>query len=175
MQSSTKKPSDRAGAGARGLRVIAVFEAAKGLLVLFAGFGLLSMIHQNLQGLADNLVRHFHLNPSSRYPHIFMEAAAGLTDVRLWLLAMLAFGYAALRLVEAWGIWRDRQWAKWLAVAVGGIYLPLELYELFHGVSGIKVGMLSVNIGIVLYMGTALWHSQHGCRDFGNSVAVPRP
>jgi uncharacterized membrane protein (DUF2068 family) len=145
---------------ARGVRVVAVFEGAKGALVLLAGFGLLSIVHENLQRLAEELVRHYHLNPASAYPRIFLDAAARLSDVRLWLLATLAFAYAALRLAEAYGLWRERRWAEWFAVASGGIYLPIEIYELFQGLSAIKVGTLAVNLGIVLYMGVTLWRSR---------------
>ena len=117
-----------------------------------------------MQRLAEDLVGHFHLNPASRYPRIFIEAANRSSDVRLWLLAALAFGYAALRLAEAYGLWRRRRWAEWFAVASGGIYVPIEIYELFHGLSTIKVATLVVNVGIVLYMGHALWHSRRALR-----------
>jgi uncharacterized membrane protein (DUF2068 family) len=147
-------------AGATGVRVVAVFEAMKGLIVLAVGFGLLSVINQDVQQLAEELVRHYHLNPASRYPRIFIDAVDRLSDMRLWLLALLAFGYAALRIAEAYGLWRGRRWAEWFAVASGGIYVPIEIYELFHGLSKIKVGMLTVNICIVLLMGVALCGSR---------------
>ena len=56
-----------------GLRIVALFEGAKGVLVLAAGFGLLSLIHHDVQGMAEEVVRHFHLNPASRYPRIFLQ------------------------------------------------------------------------------------------------------
>jgi len=146
----------------RGVRVVAVFEAAKGVLVLMAGFGLLSILHQDVQRVAEEIVRHFHLNPASRYPRIFVAAADRVSDMRLWVLATLAFGYATVRLAEAYGLWRRRRWAEWFAVASGGLYVPIEIYELFHGLSTIKIATLTVNVGIVLYMGHALWRSRSG-------------
>jgi uncharacterized membrane protein (DUF2068 family) len=145
-----------------GVRAVALVEAAKGTLILVAGLGLLSLIHKDLQLLAENLVRHFHLNPASRYPRIFIEAAERVSDARLWLLAALAFGYAVMRMAEAYGLWRGQRWAAWLAVASGGLYVPIEVYELFHGVSTIKAGTLIVNVGIVSYMGFVLWRSRQG-------------
>jgi uncharacterized membrane protein (DUF2068 family) len=142
---------------ASGVRVIAAFEAAKGLLILFAGLGLLSIIHHDLQSLSEEVVRHFHLNPASRYPRIFLELADRFADVRLWLLAALAFGYAGMRLVEAYGLWHARRWAEWLAVASGAIYVPIEIYELFSGLSPLKVGTLALNVAIVAYLGWTLW------------------
>jgi hypothetical protein len=47
-----------------GLRIVALFEGAKGVLLLAAGFGLLSLIHDDVQKMAEELVRHFHLNPA---------------------------------------------------------------------------------------------------------------
>jgi len=65
---------------ARALKVVAVFEACKGLLVLFAGVALFSLIHQNIQSVAEQLVGHMHLNPAKHIPGIFIEAAGSLTD-----------------------------------------------------------------------------------------------
>ena len=45
----------------RGIRFVAVFEAAKGLIVIAAGFGLLGLLHRDVQAIAEELLRHFHL------------------------------------------------------------------------------------------------------------------
>ena len=84
---------------ASGVRLIAAMEAAKGQVVLVAGLGLLRFVHADLEVIAEDLVRHFHLNPARRYPRIFLELADRLSDVRMWLLALLAFTYASLRLI----------------------------------------------------------------------------
>ncbi|WP_052263275.1 DUF2127 domain-containing protein [Geobacter pickeringii] len=131
------------------LRTIACFEAAKGLLVILAGLGLLALIHRDVQAIAEEIVRHFHLNPASRVPRIFLEAAGTADGPRLKLLALGAFGYATLRLAEAWGLWRGRAWAEWLGIVSGGIYLPLEVYELFLSVTPVKIGTFLVNLAVV--------------------------
>jgi uncharacterized membrane protein (DUF2068 family) len=143
-----------------GLRVVAAFEAAKGLLVLAAGFGLLSVLHKDVATVAEELVRHLHLNAASRTPRIFLDAMERLSDVRLWVLAVLAFAYATLRLIEAYGLWRRRRWAEWVAVASGGIYLPFEIYELARGPSWLKASTFAANVVIVLYMTYALRESR---------------
>lgn len=135
-----------------GLRAVAVFEAAKGALVLAAGFGLLSLIHRNVQDFAGQLVAHLHLNPAKGYPRIFLDAVAGVSDARLWMLAALALAYAVVRWIEAYGLWRGRRWAEWFAAASGAIYVPAELYELAHGPDSMKVLLLTVNVCIVAYM-----------------------
>ena len=140
----------------KGERLIAVFEAAKGAIVLLVGLGLLAIVHQDAQSVAEEIVRTLHLNPAKRYPHIFLQAAERYSDVRLWVLAALAFGYAALRLAEAYGLWFGRRWAEWVAVLTGGFYILIEIDALSHGASWVKVGALAVNAGIVAYLGWTL-------------------
>lgn len=137
-----------------GVRAIAVFEAAKGVLVLAIGTGLLSMsmIHRDLEPLAAQLLSHLHLDPASRYPRIFADAAAAMTDGRLRLLAVGAAGYALLRFVEAYGLWQDKRWAEWFAAITAAIYIPFELYELAHRVTALAIGALVLNIVVIAFM-----------------------
>jgi uncharacterized membrane protein (DUF2068 family) len=135
-----------------GLRVVSLFEAAKGLLVLLTGFGILAYIHQDLHLAAERLVRHFHLNPASSYPRIFIDLADHVTDAQLWLLAFSALLYALVRFVEAYGLWQARRWAEWFGLLMGAIYIPLELYEITRGVTWPKVTLLLVNAGVVGYL-----------------------
>jgi uncharacterized membrane protein (DUF2068 family) len=142
------------------VRAVALFEGAKGALVFLAGFGALSLIHHDAQRLAEQMIVHFHLNPARRYPRIFIEAAANLTDARLLLLAGLAGMYGSIRFVEAYGLWRERRWAEWFAVVSGTIYIPFEVYELLKGTAWLSLAALLVNILIVGLMGNALWRKR---------------
>jgi uncharacterized membrane protein (DUF2068 family) len=135
-----------------GLRAVAVYEAAKGALVLLAGFGLLSLMQQDLQYFAEQLVAHLHLNPAKGYPRIFIDAMTNVTDTRLWLFAVFALGYAGVRWIEAYGLWLGKRWAEWFAVASGGIYVPAEVYEIMRGVTLTKIMLLIVNVCIVAYL-----------------------
>ncbi len=140
----------------RALRVVALFEAGKGLLVLFAGLAVFSLMHQNIQVAAEQLVGYMHLNPAHHFPKIFIEAAAHLTDHRIILLALLAFSYSVIRFVEAYGLWFARRWAEWFALISAGIYMPIELYELAKGFSWLKIGFVFINLMVVLSMVLAL-------------------
>lgn len=136
----------------RGVRAVAVFEALKGTLVIAAGFGLLSLIHHDIQATAEHLVRHAHLNPARHYPRVFIEAASHVDDARLKTLAVLAFVYAVVRFVEAYGLWRMKAWAEWFAIISGSIYLPVEAYELFERATWVRGFVLLVNGCIVAYL-----------------------
>lgn len=65
--------------------------------------------------------------------------------------------YALVRFAEAYGLWWERRWAEWLAALSGGIYVPVEIYELSRGVSAIKAAALVLNLCVVAYVLRALW------------------
>jgi uncharacterized membrane protein (DUF2068 family) len=146
--------------GKSGLRIVSIFEAAKGLLVLLAGFGVLAYIHKDLHLAAEHLVRHFHLNPASHYPRIFLDLSNHVTDVQLWLLALSALLYATVRFVEAYGLWLQRRWAEWFGLFAGGIYVPIEIFEVMRKVTSPRVTLLIINTAIVVYLSFIIYQSK---------------
>jgi uncharacterized membrane protein (DUF2068 family) len=143
-----------------GLRIVAAFEATKGLLVLLAGCGILSAIHKDLHEAAVHLVRALHLNPAKHYPSIFIDTADKVTDLQLWMLALSALLYAVVRFVEAFGLWRQMQWAEWFGLLSGAMYIPLEIFEASREFTWPRITVLLVNLGVVGYLGDALLKSR---------------
>jgi uncharacterized membrane protein (DUF2068 family) len=144
-----------------GVRTIAAFEALKGTLVLLVGMGMLRFIHRDLQDTAEELVRHFHLSPSSHYPRIFLALTARITDGWLWAFALGSVAYSALRFAESWGLWHGRAWAEWLAAISGGIYVPFEIVEVAKKLTALRVASLVTNLIVVSYMVALLWRRRH--------------
>jgi uncharacterized membrane protein (DUF2068 family) len=142
------------------MRAVALLEAAKGAIVFGAGFGLLSLLHRDVRQIAVSLVTRLHIDPERHGAGVFLNAAAQLNDARLWGLAALAFVYSALRLAEAYGLWRARRWGLWLGAAGGAIYVPVELYELWHKPGPLKVVTLAINVAIVVYLVSNLYRQR---------------
>lgn len=138
------------------VRLVAIFEALKGLIVVLAGFGLLSMVHADAEQVAEHLVRHLHLDAARHYPSIFIQAARRLNDVHLWWLALAAAAYASIRFAEAAGLWFEKAWAEWLAAISGAFYLPFEIYELSRGVTWLRLATFIANVLVVAVMVYAL-------------------
>lgn len=139
-------------ASRRTLKLVALMEAAKGGIVFGAGFGLLALLHRDVRRIAESLVTRLHIDPENHFAGIFLNAAARVTDARLWGLAGLALAYTALRWAEAWGLWFDRRWAEWLGVVSGAVYLPIEVYELWEKPGPVKAGTFALNLALVAYL-----------------------
>ena len=142
--------------GRRALNGVAAFEAFKGVTVLLAATGLLGFMHRDLHDSAAKFIEHLHLNPASRYPSIFIDAAGGLAGPRLLLLALGAATYASIRLIEAYGLFRGREWAEWLAALSGAIYIPPEIYGLLRTRSALSLGLLLLNVSVVAIVARSL-------------------
>jgi len=158
-----------------GVRSIAVFEAFKGLVVLLAGFGLLSLVHTDLQAAAEELVRHSHLNPARHYPRVFIEAASRTSPARLRYLAGLAFAYSTVRFVEAWGLWNLKAWAEWFAIISGMVYVPIELFELLSHPTLLRAGVLIGNLAVVVYLGFVRLNSSRRKRELTVTEVAGKP
>ena len=136
----------------KGIRAIAVYEAVKGFIGLIAGFGLLSLINRDVVVFAEDLVGFLHLNSEGRVAHRIVETITKLNPSNIKFFFFLSLLYAAVRFVEAYGLWRLRAWAEWFAIISGSIYIPIEIYEIYEKPTFIRVGILLINIGMVLYL-----------------------
>ena len=134
------------------LHLIALFEALKGLAAIAGSLGVLSLAHHDIQALAQALIGHFHWDPQAHYPRMLLDEAALLANTDLRQVVLLLWAYSAIRLTEAYGLWRDRAWAEWLAAVSGAVYLPLEISHLLHRTTWINAGVLVLNMAVVAYM-----------------------
>jgi uncharacterized membrane protein (DUF2068 family) len=90
-------------------------------------------------------------------PRVFLEAATRLNDINVWTLALMAAAYSSLRLIEAYGLWRNQAWAEWLAVVSGAIYVPFEIHGLIHKFDLLKLSLLAINLFIVVAIAYVVW------------------
>lgn len=134
------------------LQAVAAVEFFKGVFVLVMGICALLLLHKDAWLYAESLLALFHINTDRRIAQMFLDFADNITDARLWAAARIAFAYAALRFTEGYGLWKCRTWAEWVALVSGTLLLPLEVRELFRGVTLLRCGLLVGNIAIVLYM-----------------------
>ena len=131
---------------------MASVEFVKGLVVLLAGFGVLSLVHRDAWDVAESFLEWLHISPDAHYAQVFLNLADQVTDTKLWLVAVGALMYSCLRFLEAYGLWKERAWAEWLALISGAIYLPFEIFELARRPDWIRLAIFLINLAVVLYM-----------------------
>ncbi len=136
----------------KALRAVASVEFLKGAVVLLAGFGVLSLVHRDAWDVAESFLEWLHISPDTHYAQVFLNLADQVTDAKVWAVAIGALAYSTLRFFEAYGLWRERTWAEWLALVSGAIYLPFEIYELARRPDWIRLAIFAVNLAVVLYM-----------------------
>lgn len=134
------------------LRAVATLEFSKGVFVVLMGICAIALVHKDAWLIAERLLSQFHISTDRRSAQVFLDFADSVTDARLWTAASIAFAYAALRFTEAYGLWNARTWAEWVAFVSGTLLLPLEVRELFRGITFWRSALLIGNLAIVCYM-----------------------
>ncbi|MQA76017.1 MAG: DUF2127 domain-containing protein [Solirubrobacterales bacterium] len=105
-------------------------------------YRVLGAIHGGVGGPTDNTGGFVHQ----------IDDVLSLAPGKLRLVGAALVAYAALKAVEAVGLWRQRRWAEYLTLIATCALLPLEVYELAHGVSPLKVIAVVLNLAIALYL-----------------------
>jgi uncharacterized membrane protein (DUF2068 family) len=98
---------------------------------------------------------------------LFTLNAGTLDEVGIALLA-----YALLEGVEAVGLWYGKRWAEYLTFIATTILLPLEIYEIIHQGTVLKVIGFIINLAVVVWL---LWRKRlFGLRGGGAADAAER-
>ena len=136
----------RAIALERGLHVL--FFLGLAVLLLFLEVGL-PTVQQDARLILTALEE---TRSGHQYVAKWLNDLINLDGGHVWVLALIALGYAALEAVECVFLWRGKRWAEYLTVVATAGFLPLEIYELVNKVSALKVGALAVNLAILGYL-----------------------
>lgn len=137
-----------------GLHVIAVVEAVKGALAVFAASGLELLGPAPLQRWVHELIVRFQLDPDHG-AMAWLANAISPHSVHFAAAAVLAYG--ALHLLEAWGLWRAKAWASWLGCLAAAAYLPFDIYALFRHPGWLSAAVVLINLIVVWVLGRDLF------------------
>jgi uncharacterized membrane protein (DUF2068 family) len=142
------------------LRIIAIDRAFHFLVlvVIVAGLLLLAAHRSRYQADVLRLINDFQAGaggPQGDAGHGLLGEFRKLTNistVHLYEGAAAAAAYAALEGAEAFGLWYSRRWAEYLTFLGTIVLLPLEIYELAHKMSVLKVFTLVLNLAIAIWL-----------------------
>jgi len=134
------------------LKVIACLKILRGTIAIAIGVSLLQVhLHLQFNSLKDySNLKNLALNDP--FFQLLTSYFSKLTQEQIVSVSVLAICLGALRWLEAYGIWLNKNWACYLAVVTGFIYIPFEINELLNQFSWIIFTILIINIVIVLYL-----------------------
>ena len=136
----------------RSIQAVAVYEIFKGIGALIAAW-LLWLKHGDLNTWLSTATALWRKEFGQLLiAQVDSLVASALKASDHWQLFVgIILGYAALRFIEAYGLWRDKTWAYWYSVVGYGIFIPLELYYLIvQPLDWFNVFIFILNIVIVI-------------------------
>ncbi|WP_149195531.1 DUF2127 domain-containing protein [Luteimonas suaedae] len=136
-------------AASASLRTIAMFEWAKGGAALLLASGLLALGPGRLHHVLEHLAARLHIG-RTQGPFAWIDRHVDHRD--LDIVAMLCGLYAAFRLVEGWGLWRNMDWAIWLGLLSVAAYLPLDVLAAIRhpGISSSALLVFNLAVAAIL-------------------------
>ena len=136
----------------RFLRLIALFKLVKAALLIALGVGALKLLHKDVAEAVEYWVELLRLDPNNHYIDAALEKVSNLTPDKIKELGLGSMIYAGLFLTEGIGLWFDKRWAEWLTVIITSSLIPIEIYEIHHQPTSVKIAVLLINIAIVAYL-----------------------
>ena len=140
------------------LRLIALFKLVKSLLFFVAGIGLLHFMHKDIESRLQLLMDNLHVDSDNHLAKWVLEGAAKITALHFLslhgveLLSAVAFFYAVLFGIEGTGLYLRTRWGEWMVVIITGSLLPVEVYEIWHKVTPVKILFSIANLLILGYL-----------------------
>jgi uncharacterized membrane protein (DUF2068 family) len=154
-----------------GLLAIAIFKLAKSLFFFCVGIGAFHLLHRNLGDVAMRIAMALHFDPEWRIVSFFTAQADQVDQQHLREIGFGVFAYSALALVEGCGLMLEKPWAEYLTVSLTVAFLPWELWELAHGASGFRVGLLATNLAVLGYLVWLLQRKKAGHGGQGAGIS----
>jgi uncharacterized membrane protein (DUF2068 family) len=134
------------------LILIAAFKLLQALLFAALGVGAMRLLHKDVGDVLTRFVEHLRFSPESRFVNFILRNAPLVNDQLLRRIGVVVFIYAGLDLIEGTGLYLEKAWAEFLTLAITASFLPLELYEVFHRVTVIRVSLLVLNTLVFIYL-----------------------
>jgi uncharacterized membrane protein (DUF2068 family) len=144
------------------LRLIAVDRLVHFVILFALGIGVLAIagheasvrtrfyrILADLQGgVAGGPVQTSgHVGILGEFDKLFSLRSGTLRELGIALL-----GYGLIEGVEAIGLWLTKRWAEYLTFLATTLLLPLEIYEIIHKGTALKVIGFIINLAVVVYL-----------------------
>ena len=144
-----------------GLIAIVLYKSFVAALLTVTSIALLLALknHQALEDFSESYL----LESKIKIVEFLLDKILSIKPKTLLFSGLAAGLYAALTAVEAVGLWYEKGWATILVLVLVGISIPPEIYELFQGVTVLKLVVFVANVAM-------LWYLLHHLPKHGNKA-----
>jgi uncharacterized membrane protein (DUF2068 family) len=132
--------------------LIGVFKLIKGIGLLILGVGLLRLLHRDVAASLTHWIEVFRLDPENRYIHGAISRVFRITPGQLREISAGTFIYSGVFLTEGTGLLMRKHWAEYMTVVSTGLFVPLEVYEVHHRFTWLRLMVLILNVATVWYL-----------------------
>jgi uncharacterized membrane protein (DUF2068 family) len=136
----------------RWLVLIAAYKFFMATVFVAVGVGALRLMHKDIDDVISHVGDLLRFNPESRFVNFLYDSASLVNDPLLKRIGALAFSYAGLSLLEGIGLYLEKAWAEYLTLAITASFLPWEIFEVFHRLTLVRVGLLVANLLVFTYL-----------------------
>jgi uncharacterized membrane protein (DUF2068 family) len=136
--------------------LIGIFKLLKAISLVIAGFGLLKLLHRDVATVVEHWIEVLRVDPDNRFIHRGLVRIFNVTPKQLKALSVGTFVYAGIFLTEGSGLLARKHWAEYMTLISTGLFIPLEVYEIYRHFTWLKVAATVVNILIVWYLAARL-------------------
>jgi uncharacterized membrane protein (DUF2068 family) len=138
--------------GPRTLALIAAFKFVKSLFLVVLAILLFRLRRPEAIEAFAHWVGTLQIATGHEFVGRAIRWLVGIDAHTIALAGAIALVYATLYAIEGYGLWENRNWAKYLTVISTCLFIPLELWEIYLHFTPMKVVALLVNILIVAYL-----------------------
>jgi len=135
-----------------GFQIIGVLKLVTAALGMAVGLGLFRLFKSDVAASLERIIRHLHLDPENRFVHSAISWISGLQPGQLRLIEAGTFFYVSLHTIEGIGLLTGRRWGAFLTILATSSLIPLECYEIYEQPKPLRIAVLVINIGIVIYL-----------------------
>jgi uncharacterized membrane protein (DUF2068 family) len=136
----------------RTLFVIGVFKIIKATLFLIAALSVFHIVHKDTQVELRQVLHAFRISGDREFAKQLLLKANIVTTSRKQFIGCVLAVYAALFATEGTGLILRKRWAEWFTAIMTSTGVPIEVYEMLHKASALKLAALVINILIVLFL-----------------------
>lgn len=151
------------------LTSIAIFRLTKAALLIAAGLGTLRLLHPGAAAALRNWIDALPFASEHELVRKMAARLTGLPSKRIDELAIAAFAYAALFLVEGTGLLLRQVWAEHVTLIATASFIPFEVYEVLQKPTALRIGVLGLNVAILIYLARRRWRAHQERKNEGPS------